>query len=349
MSTVWDPVIVLRAKGTGPLSPGAEWKANLYTTAPDEVLEVFRVEVRPPVDTATGTVKKLKYVTLMYDGDEFSTIRINSVMAPYESPTYPGVAVNLGAPYLHRPVTGRTPSAWEATCPKIARGKTLGVKVVAEDSLTSTDTWEIIVKAARVVGASKLVEVVGAPVVDASITLDGDVYSKRAVPVSLETWDELPGGLKQEKPQVLPWITYARNAKATTPNQWYDFDYITGGVAESWMNLSWNLVEKSEAYLVNALGVIPHSNSKALRLFVTGRLTAPEYPIAPLPDVNYFYPAMYYDTATNDKVKRPGPVFLPKPFLFHGVKGGVQVIDTGTSIPANGVEVHVYGVKFVLR
>jgi hypothetical protein len=347
--SAWDPVVVFRAKGTGPLASGAEWKANLYTTAPDEVLEVFRIEVRPPVDTATGTIKKLKYVTLTIDGEEFSTIRINSVMAPPESPDYPGVAVDLGVPYLHRPITGRIPAAWEATCIKVPRGKTLGVKVVAEDSLADTNTWEVVVKAARVVGASKLLEVVGAPVIDASVTLDADMYAKRPVPVSLETWDELPGGLKQEKPQILPWITYARNAKATTPNQWYDFDYMTGGVAESWMNLSWNLVDKSEAYLVKAIGVIPHANSKALRLFVSGRATLPEYPIEPPPGINYFYPAMYYDTAMNDKVKRAGPVFLKKPFLFHGVKGGIQVIDTGTSMLANGVEVHVYGVKFVLR
>ena len=345
----WDPVVVFRAKGTGPLSSGAEWKANLYTTAPDEVLEVFRIEVRPPVDTTNNVVKKLKYVTLMVDGDEFSTIRINSVMAPHESPTYPGVAIDLGVPYLWRPITGKIPAFWEATCPKIARGKTLGVKVVAEDSLTSSDTWEVIVKAARVVGASKLVEVVGAPTIDTYIMLDADVYTKKPVPVSLETWDELPGGLKQEKPQIFPWITYARNAKVTTPNQWYDFDYTTGGVSDSWMNLYWNLVDKSEAYLVKAIGVEPNANSKSLRLFVSGRATLPEYPIEPLPGINYFYPALYYDITVNNNVKKAGPVFLAKPFLFHGVKGGIEVIDNGTSIPADGVEVHVYGVKFVLR
>jgi hypothetical protein len=301
------------------------------------------------VDSTTGNVKKLKYVTLTIDGDEFSTIRLNSVMAPYETPTFPGVAIDLGVPYLHRPITGRLPAAWEATCPKIARGKTLGVKVVAEDSLTSTDTFEVIVKAARVVGAGKLIEVVGAPVIDASVTLDSDFYAKKPVPVSLETWDELPGGLKQEKPQILPWIVYARNAKATTPNQYFDLDYILGNVSESFMNLSWNLVDKSEAYLVKALGVIPHANSKALRLYISGRVTNPEFPTEALPGINFFYPAMFYDKTTNDSLKKAGPVFLKKPFLFHGVKGGIQVIDNGTSIPADGVEVHVYGVKFVLR
>jgi len=40
---------------------------------------------------------------------------------------------------------------------------------------------------------------------------------------------------------------------------------------------------------------------------------------------------------------------LIKPFLFHGVKGGIQILDNGTPIPADGVELHVYGVKFVLK
>jgi len=48
-------------------------------------------------------------------------------------------------------------------------------------------------------------------------------------------------------------------------------------------------------------------------------------------------------------MKKAGPVKLLKPFLFHGVKGGIQIIDNGTSIPANGVEVMVWGTKFVLK
>jgi hypothetical protein len=42
-------------------------------------------------------------------------------------------------------------------------------------------------------------------------------------------------------------------------------------------------------------------------------------------------------------------VFLKKPFLFHGVKGGIQVVDNGTAIPANGIEVMVWGTKFILK
>jgi hypothetical protein len=346
--SVWDPSIELVFKFVGPISAGVEVvHPGTYSLPPDEVLEIYRIEVIPPVDTAAGTIKKLKYVTLMIEGKDYDTIRINSVMMPAEHPNNAGVAVDLGIPYLWRPITGRIPTAVEGVCPKVARGQKLTVKVVPEDSIASADSFSVILKAARVRGASKLVEVVGTPVVDASFALDTDVFPK-TVGVSLETFDELPGGLRQAKPQVFPWVTYARNAQATTPNMWYSFEY-PNYVRDAWMNLSWNLVNKEEAYLVKALGVIPHANSKALRLYIEGRITNPEFTTRPLPEVNTFYPAMFYDVDVNVGIKRAGPVFLKKPFLFHGVKGGIQVIDNGTSIPANGVEVHVYGVKFILR
>jgi hypothetical protein len=115
------------------------------------------------------------------------------------------------------------------------------------------------------------------------------------------------------------------------------------------MTLSWNLVNKEVAYLVSALGVIPHANSKALRLFVEGRVTNPEYPIRPLPEKLFFYPPMFYNTTVNANLKRAGARRLLKPFLFHGIKGGIQIVDNGTSIPADGIEVLVYGVKFILK
>ena len=342
--SVWDPVFELHFKHTGAQAAGEEWISPAYVLPPDEVVEVFRIEVIPPVGTG-GVIKKLRYVTLMIEDKEYESLRINSVMCPLEHPSNAGVALDLGIPYLHRPIVGKVPTAIEGTCPKVARGQRLAVKTVADEAIT--EDYTVVLKCARVRGKDKLIEVVGTPVVDASFSLDTDIFYK-TVPVSLETFDELPGGLRQSKPQVFPWFTYARNKQSTTPNMWYEFDY-DAYVAYPWMELTWNLVNKDSAYLVKALGVIPHSNSKALRLFVEGRVTNPEFITRPLPEPNFFYPAMFYSTTVNDALKRAGPKELPKPFLFHGVKGAIQIIDNGTSIPANGVEVMVYGVKFVLK
>ena len=332
-------------KHTGAQAAGEEWISPAYELPPDEVLEVFRIELIPPVDATTKTVKKLRYVTLMVEGNEYESLRINSVMAPAEHPLNVSRALDLGIPYLHRPITGRTPSVLEGICPKVARGQRLAVKTVADEDIA--EDYTIVLKAARVRGAEKLVEVVGTPVVSESFSLDRDVYYK-SVPVRLDTWDELPGGLRQGKPQVFPWVTYARNRQATTPNTWYEFDY-DAYAQYPWMELTWNLVNKEAAYLVTHLGVIPHANSRAIRLFIEGRVTNPEFTTRPLPERNFFPPAMLYDLSVYETLKRAGPTPLAKPVLFHGVKGAVQVIDNGTSIPANGIEVHVYGIKFVLR
>jgi hypothetical protein len=344
MAEVWDPVVEFRVDFSGTQAAGEEKVASVYSTSPDEVLEVFRIELIPPVDTTAKAVKKLRYVTLVINGREYDTIRINSVMAPLEHPNNAGVAVDLGVPILHRPILGQLPSIVDITCPKVARGQSLAVKTVADENITQP--YSVILKCARVKGRSKLMEIVGPYAGSARIELDGDTYIKDVPFPSLETFDELPGGLAQSKPQILPWVTYARNVKATTVNQWYDFEYDSG-VKYQWMDLSFNLANKDEAYIVKALGVIPHANSKALRLFADGRITNPEFSIKS--DYNFFYPPMYYDTDANAAMKRAGPVFLKKPFLFHGVKGGIQVIDNGTAIPADGIEVMVWGTKFILK
>jgi len=348
VSGVWDPVVEIVFKHTGTQARDAEWVSPAYELPPDEVLEIFRMEIIPPVDASTGTVKKLRYASIMVEGKEYETVRVNSVMSPLEHQSNVGVALDFGVPYLHRPITGRVPASHEATCPKAARGQKVAVKTVADEDITQD--YAIVLKAARVRGEDRLREVLGVPggMVSVSFTLNGDAYSKPPLAVTLENFDQLPGGLKQSVPQILPWFTYARNLVATTPNTWYDFNYPSYA-AYPWMDLSWNLYSKDEAYLVNAIGVIPHSNSKALRLFIEGRATNPEFTTRPLPEENFFYPPQYYDVSVNQNLKVAGPKKLSKPFLFHGVKGGIQIVDNGASIPANGVEVMVWGVKFVLK
>jgi hypothetical protein len=344
--SVWDPEIELKFKHTGSQAAGEEWISSTYELPPNEVLEIFRMEVIPPIDTDTGLIKKLRYITLMIGDKEHETLRINSIMLPAESHLNVGLAVDLGIPYLHYPITGRIPSAIEATCPKVRRGETVAIKTVADEAITQD--YSIVLRAARVREESKLAEVMPTRTVVPSFTLNTDTYTGPAVTVTLDSFDELPGGLRQAKPQIFPWLTYARNKVASTPNTWYDLTYDSYA-RYPWMQLSWNLVNKEKAYLVKKLGVIPHTNSKSVRLYTEGRTTNPEFATRPLPEQNYFMPVRYYDTAVNNTLKVVGPKPLPKPYLFHGTKGGIQFIDNGTAIDADGIEIMVYGTVFVLR
>lgn len=343
---VFDPIIELRAKFTGvSLSAGQEVTADVFECSPNEVLEVFRIEVVPPVDTSTGTIKKLREVGLLVNGEKFPYIHANSVMLPLEHPNNVGKAVDLGVPITWTSLLGKQPSIFESTTVKLKEGDTLGVYAVADEAITQN--FEVVIKASRVRGADVLARVTGG-VYTISFALDNDVFTKQAITITPSTFNELPGGKAQSKPAIYPWVIYARNSKATTPNVWYDFKY-PDFVGFEWQNISFNLVNKSKAYLIKYLGVIPHSNMKAVRFFKEGRETNPEYVVRPLPEQNFFPPAMFYDTNVNAGLKHAGPKKLFPEMLYHGVKGGVQVIDNGTSIPANGVEVHVYGIVFELK
>ena len=343
---VFDPVIELKAKFTGvSLSAGQEVTSDVFECAPDEVLEIFRIEVVPPVDTSAGAIKKLREVGLLINGEKYPYVHANSVMLPLEHPNNAGKAVDLGVPITWTSLLGRRPSIFEATTVKLSEGNRLGVYVVADEAITQD--FEIVIKASRVRGADVLSRVTGG-VYTISFALDSDIYSKPAIRIDPATFNELPGGKGQSKPAIYPWITYAKNKQATTPNVWYAFKY-PDFVSYEWQNLSFNLVQKSKAYLIKHLGVIPHDNSKALRFYKEGRETNPEYITRPLPEQNFFPPAMFYDTSVNAGLKNAGPKKLFPEMLYHGVKGGVQVIDSGTSISANGVEVHIYGIMFELK
>jgi hypothetical protein len=238
------------------------------------------------------------------------------------------------------------PSPAEATCIKAKEGDLVQFRVTALEDIS--EDYTVIMKFARVRSDSKLREVVGAGAISTAFALDGDFYTRGAVPVSISNWDALPGGVKQGKPSIMPWITYAKNAQATTANRYYEFSYPTY-VTYEWQQLQWNLVNKTNAFLVKKLAVDPDSNSYKTRLYIEGRVTNPEFLTRPLPEENYFVPPQFADTSVNGNLKWAGPRELIKPFLFHGVKGGIQHVDNGTSISANGVMIEVWGTKFSLR
>ena len=354
--SLFDPEITLVLKKTGGLTSDQEWIATkaegAYPLSPDEVLEVRRLELIPPVNLITGLMRDLRWVSVRIGGKTYETIHIDEIMAPLEGQLNVGVAIDFGIPYLWRPFIGRLPTPHEGLCPKAKPGQEVTV-AVKNTGTAFTEDFSVILRCARVRTLAMLMRVLAAATIPTSFTLQRfeegiDTYTKPPVLVALETFNELPGGLAQAKPQIWPWITSALNAAATTPNTFYEF-YRPDHVVEDWEILDWNLVEKSEAYVLKALSVWPHANSKAARMFISGRVENPEFSTRPLPEWNYFMPPSYMDTSINADLKRAGPFKFHMPILFHGVKGGPQVVDNGTAITANGVKLGVWGTKYVLK
>jgi hypothetical protein len=68
----------------------------------------------------------------------------------------------------------------------------------------------------------------------------------RPLPINLDNWLNLPGGcIKAAKPRVLPWINFARNFVATTPNTKFALDAAVGHTQYAWENMHWDLDDKT--------------------------------------------------------------------------------------------------------
>jgi hypothetical protein len=345
VNEVWDPKVTAKVTATysseSPLSNGTQFSAPIYTVGSDEVIEIYRIEYSPPI---SDTTLQKTLLEIAINDRVIDSIKIASNMMPIKS-INAGLAVDLGKPLLHAPISG-VPLPIENTTIKAKVDDVIKVIVTALEDVTAP--FKIYIKFARVIGKSKLTSVVPIAAMPKRVELLGDVYDGRAVPISVETWNELPGGNAQEKPQIFPFITWSTNKNATTPNKEYSFSY-PDNVDNQWQALFWKLSEKREAYIFNYLGVHPHANQIATRFFVDTRFTNPWFDTLPQPDYNEFIPASFFDNSVNTDAKRLGPTAIVPPFLFHGVTGGIQILDNGTAIPAYGVQVDAYGVKIVLK
>lgn len=360
---VYDPFVKWKATRSraalGDQAVGTDWEPTPLTIESDEAIEIYALEIVPPVDVAAGKIQALK-ASITVDGRPIETVNIHGLMAPAYHHTTISKAVNFGTPLLWRPILKFDPTLPNVqallACPKIREGRKVSVRVKALETVTAD--YAVILKYARVRTDAVLRGVVGMGTLPIRLALarleelrPPDVYVKAAVTVSIEEWEKLPGGVDQAAPKVLPWVTYSTNAVATTPNEWYYLSYpptATTGVPEIWQELFWDLREKREAYVLTHIAVWPHDNLRDVRFYYSGRAVLPEYPTRPLPHENCFIPPQYSDITLNEKLRQPGPFQLPTPVLFHGITCGVQIRDIGTSIPAGAIMVGAWGSKLEL-
>jgi len=257
----------------------------------------------------------------------------------------------------------RSPDALENTTLKAK--KKIGARIVTDGAVTGDVTvrfWGYKYKGAESLaaaypfGAVTFGGVVYDPNTRRSIT---SIY--KSIPVTMDTWDTLPGGIKQEKPIIHPLIRYAKNKNATTPNVPYDFRFAIGNVASEDMDLYFDLTPETARgfIMITHFGVRAAANLKGWAINVNGELRPdpnwvpateaynpyhfghaapfflPEQVLGPpaasptVIDVNLWYP-----------LRR-----LPEPIFIWREIGRVQIIDTGTAVSADAVTVVLKGVQ----
>ena len=346
---------------------GDKW-TNQYSLDEQTVGEIAGIELIGPI-TGTGIRDKLEYVRLRVDGEEYKHVNLNELMAPpysaHEPNTNPffGGRVRVGDGYEELPhsfchnigvpmLMGGNPT--EAV-PKVGPGQTISVEVksprdaeggaaVANDlivrlSVVQSRTTDMLQKLGEHYGwlsgnnvhqsfQFKDFEENG-DIAEYSVDKTVDL-GERGV-FSLDDWTELYGGLDAKKPYIYPYIRFANNAVATTPNEEFVFTKVGSHVLHDEQELDWNF-EKKEALKLDHIGVGTHANSQYTRAYIQGRDSNP-YAWTPDSSVNEFpMPA----ARTQPPIHYKGPAALGRGAIIWNTKGNVGIKDNGTAIPAWG-------------
>lgn len=350
---------------TGTLAANTEWQpsaasgnAELDT---DELAEVLYLEITPPV-LPDGTIEPLEHVWPVLDETpirEYVNLcgRKDALMGPRMRHTYEGMIVPFGmgiVDSLHRPnpAPGLTATTLKYKDKLRIIARAGATDITQPFTITAWGYRYTEEELARILSAPEY-----SPVLNPSVTINdrgrGRVFSlsKAPIQVNAANWDRLPGGAKQEKPIIMPFFRWSRNAKATTVNMEYQFRYdIVGNVDLPEMDLYFTFDIKAKALLVKGLGVRAATNLKYTWINLSADTLHKEHPKGKLlTTVDYnplhfgmaypFWPAdlpMYYAI----------PRFAGDDLLIYKELGYIAIQDNGTQVAANSVYVAINGVLF---
>lgn len=352
---------------------------GLFKTDSETILEITGMSLFGPFDAA-GMRVPIEYAGIFVNKNPVDDAIINHLTSPMftatrdneywnpqlrEAPDSP-VSVLFGRGMLSNMANPNDPqlASWQPTI-KIGPNSSLDVRMkfprvseggdatITTNGLIRLDVTEVRDEALFQSLLNTNGHLAGAGAINQNVTF-GDLESgkvvsiPKTVPATMATWDQCYGGIRATKPLVTRYINYAQNGSATRVNEYYPFEDNNDRVVYPRQEMFWDMPD-SELVQITHLGILPHPNLEHIELFKTGNTSHVELRAD---DVLYQYGMPCpRDSATHD-VRGPGK--LPRPFtVMPGERGGVRMVDNGTSIPAwaagvDGVEILAMGYKAYL-
>ena len=330
----------------GDLSAGSKWEPSAKKLETNQCAEITHFVIYPP--TSAGVGLDLLYVFPVIDGAGIEEY----VLFPgrYEWNIQPFPRNCIGASPV--PLQLGTPGESMLLNTTLKAIDSIGIRAFAGSSAV-TASFRIQVYGVLYNGDEALRSVYGDRVYgegaseelydaarDASLTV-----TKPAVDVAVDNFDMFVGGVRQQKPIVMPFVRFARNKAATTANTLYEFDR-TAGQAETWENLYFDFDER-EALFLRYLGVRTVDHLKYLGVKIGDRVY-PKPNMFRVDTMNTMHFGLAYPYLASDI-----PLFFPLPrlergYLIHNIKGRVVVQDDGTSVSANNIVVATAGIRVSL-
>lgn len=346
-----------------------------YQTDSETVAELSGIEIFGPY--VGNRRPKIGWVRPVIDGVELGKININEMMAPGSEfggwdpmgaagMRYGSAMINFGMPLM----AGGLPS--EAT-PKIGAGETLVMKVYnaptaeggealstpmvvrawickchSEDKLNYLLDYYHGNKGSQLFNGGRLNCSFEVGDLELGIINTYEKYVGSGGKFKLGDWTMIHGGSDVNKPKIETFISYARNAAATTANTWYQHTQDGSRVLYDWQELRWKN-DKKVAHKITHVGVDPHKDLKYLRLYRSNR--AIEY----IHEVNIARNPLPMPGGQFMELAAPmAPYKLPKSYLVYNEIGSVEAMDDGTAVPAHsasgkGYTVAVWGKRFEME
>lgn len=222
----------------------------------DEAFQIDKIEIFPPNNIVAPFPLENILVKLVIDGTEEDCIFLDSRMAtPYAvgTPPYKPSAFLFGNRKSVNPL--------ENFCLK-GRKSLQVITMGLLGGVAITSSYYVRVSGDYFKTNDALVNHFGPTFNPVPVTIQDSIRDRsvtvfRPTPITLDNWTNLSGGcIKANKPRVLPWISFARNAVVTTPNTPLALDMQPGNVTYAWENMHWDL--DSKTFIVNDyVGVWP--------------------------------------------------------------------------------------------
>ncbi|MBA7658844.1 hypothetical protein ES703_66804 [subsurface metagenome] len=339
---------VIEFEHTGVQAALTPWLPSAFELEADEMGEIVFAEVDSPV-TGGGAEEPLERWYPVLDGSKYSDyLALNGVFSPLMNPRQLNTLGNIMA--FGTPVAEAVHKAvpmLEARCPKFKSKVSIeawaGAGGITADYRIRLHLYvyrkeELPAIAPSIPGLASLRDVARRRTI---------TVGKPSIPLTYDLWDDLPGGMDQSMPRIDPFMRWATNYVATTPNTDYAFRVILGNVdpTKDWQELHFDYEPGERILLIGGLGVRadPAGNLKDTALLIAGDYHPKGRLFTEFDDnVIHFGHMVPFDAIGSDYF-----VAIPKfdkPYIIYDEIGEVVIRDDGVAVLAGAVTVALSGV-----
>ena len=346
-----DLVLLAEFKKTG-MAAGETWRPTPASGNAEldagEFAEVAFLEIESPVD-GTGNPEDLKYVWPVLDKVEIPQYVLlsgnrDTNMMPPRGKIWSSQYIYFGDGILDALDTA-TPALNNTT---LKYRESFSIVAVAGAAITGTITiraWgyrynrkeqeKLLPGASMTITTNAIVD----PLTGAQVPLQ-----KNSIPINWENWNILPGGPKQEKPIIMPFWRFAKNAKDTTPNLPYAFRFDLGNIDDPLQNLDMPFDTDKKALILKGMGVRAAANLAKAWFELTGDPIDKVHPRGGISVTTSYNPINFgYGADALATAYLTIPRFAGRSLLVYNDHGYPVIQDNGTAVAAGSVTVALNG------